>query len=67
MPEYIQSKIRDDGATGAKYTFYADNMEEARARVRTTIPHLSSFHDAVALVLQPDDGDPVLLLQGKDY
>ena len=66
MVAYIQSKIRDDGATGAKFTFYADSDAEARQRVRTTIPHLRSFYDAVALVIQ-GDGEPFLLLPGRDW
>ena len=69
MPRYIQSKIRDDGATGAKFTFYAGDMEEVRERVRTTIPHLRTFYDAVALVIQDENNEeePVLLLNGRDW
>ena len=66
MVYYIQSKIRGDGATGAKYGFEAKNLRQARKIIRDTIPGLRSFYDAVALVLQ-GDGEPVLLLRGKDW
>ena len=61
------SKIRGDGATGAKFEFYAYEIDKAaRERVRNHIPHLRTFYDAVALVLQ-GEGKPFLRLRGKDY
>lgn len=48
---YAQSKIRNDGATGAVYRFPANSIEEAAQRVREVIPTLITYRDAIGIVL----------------
>ena len=55
MRIYVQSKIREDGATGAVFRFALPSFEEAVKHIKHVIPSLRSYSDAIAIIVHESD------------